>query len=81
MPLWRETLFGLDWLALRASPVFCGFGVPRGDGSAVVLVPGFLGTDWYLLDLYGWLGRLGYPPYAAEAAGARPTARAPAAVS
>jgi pimeloyl-ACP methyl ester carboxylesterase len=63
VPIWRESLFGLDWLALRASPVFYGFGVPRGDGSAVVLVPGFLGTDWYLLELYGWLGRLGYRPY------------------
>jgi pimeloyl-ACP methyl ester carboxylesterase len=62
LPIWRETLFGLDWLALRASPVFYGLGVPRGDGSAVVLVPGFLGTDWYLLELYGWLGRLGYRP-------------------
>jgi hypothetical protein len=38
VPLWRESLFGLDWLALRASPVFYGIGVPRGDGSAVVLV-------------------------------------------
>lgn len=63
VPIWRETLFGLDWLALRASPVFYGIGVPRGDGSAVVLVPGFLGTDWYLLELYGWLGRLGYRPF------------------
>src|SRR4029453_15855327 len=62
VPIWREPLFGLDWLALRASPVFYGLGVPRGDGSAVVLVPGFLGTDWYLLELYGWLGRLGYRP-------------------
>jgi pimeloyl-ACP methyl ester carboxylesterase len=43
--------------------VFYGCGVPRGDGSAAVLVPGFLGTDWYLLELYGWLARLGYRPY------------------
>jgi pimeloyl-ACP methyl ester carboxylesterase len=63
VPIWRESLFGLDWLALRASPVFYGIGVPRGDGSATVLVPGFLGTDWYLLELYGWLGRLGYRPF------------------
>jgi triacylglycerol lipase len=63
VPIWRETLAGLDWLALRASPVFYGCGVPRGDGSAAVLVPGFLGTDWYLLELHGWLGRLGYRPH------------------
>ena len=41
-------------------PLFYGCGVPRGDGAGVVLVPGFLGTDWYLLELHGWLGRLGY---------------------
>lgn len=63
VPIWREILAGLDWLALRASPVFYGCGVSRGDGSAAVLVPGFLGTDWYLLELYGWLGRIGYRPY------------------
>jgi pimeloyl-ACP methyl ester carboxylesterase len=63
VPIWRETLFGLDWLALRASPIFYGLGMSRGDGAAVVLVPGFLGTDWYLLELYGWLGRIGYRPY------------------
>ncbi len=63
LPIWREGLAGLDWLALRTSPVFYGCGVPRGDGSAGVLVPGFLGTDWYLLELHGWLGRLGYRPY------------------
>jgi len=63
VPIWREALAGLDWLALRAAPVFYGCGVSRGDGSAAVLVPGFLGTDWYLLELYGWLGRMGYRPY------------------
>src|SRR6266850_1956214 len=63
VPIWREGLAGLDWLALRASPVFYGLGVPRGDGTAAVLVPGFLGTDWYLLELYGWLARIGYRPY------------------
>ena len=63
LPIWREGLAGLDWLALRAAPVFYGYGVPRGDSSATVLVPGFLGTDWYLLELYGWLARLGYRPY------------------
>ncbi|HJR01962.1 MAG TPA: alpha/beta fold hydrolase [Methylomirabilota bacterium] len=63
VPIWREGLAGLDWLALRTSPVFYGCGVPRGDGAAAVLVPGFLGTDWYLLELYGWLARLGYRPY------------------
>jgi pimeloyl-ACP methyl ester carboxylesterase len=37
--------------------------VPRGDGSAVVLIPGFLGSDLYLVEMYAWLQRLGYRPY------------------
>jgi pimeloyl-ACP methyl ester carboxylesterase len=61
--MWREVFVALDWFALRASPVFYGWGVPQGDGSAVLLVPGFLGTDWYLFELYGWLWRIGYRPY------------------
>lgn len=62
-PLWREAFVGLDWLALRSSPVYYGFGVPRGDGSAVIVVPGFLGTDGYLQEIYFWLRRIGYRPY------------------
>ena len=62
-PLWREAFVGLDWLALRSSPVYYGLGVPRGDGSAVVVIPGFLGTDIYLQEIYSWLSRIGYRPY------------------
>lgn len=62
-PLWREAFVGLDWLALRSSPVYFGLGVPRGDGSAVIVIPGFMGTDFYLQEIYGWLRRIGYRPY------------------
>lgn len=62
-PLWREAFAGLDWLALRSSPVFYGFGVPRGDGSGVIVIPGFMGTDLYLQEIYYWLRRIGYKPY------------------
>jgi len=62
-PLWREAFVGLDWLALRSSPVYYGIGVPRGDGSAVIVVPGFLGTDLYLQEIHSWLRRIGYKPY------------------
>jgi pimeloyl-ACP methyl ester carboxylesterase len=62
-PLWREIFVGLDWLALRSSPVYYGFGVPRGDGSAVIVIPGFMGTDMYLQEVYYWLRRIGYRPY------------------
>jgi pimeloyl-ACP methyl ester carboxylesterase len=57
----RSELFaGVEWAALKASPVYYGFGVPHGDGSPVVLVPGFLGSDLSLLELHLWLGRMGY---------------------
>ena len=61
--IWKEALFAADLLLLHSSPVYYGLGIPRGDGSAVVLVPGFLGTDAYLSQLHSWLGRLGYRPY------------------
>jgi triacylglycerol lipase len=66
VPLWREYFMGVDWAALRVSPVFFGLGVPRGDGSAVVLVPGFLATDFYLQEMYFWLKRIGYRPYLSQ---------------
>lgn len=62
-PIWREALFPLEWLALRASPVYWGFGVPHGSGEPVVVVPGFLASDASLVELYWWLARIGYRPY------------------
>jgi len=61
--LWTEALFGAEVLLLHATPVYYGFGAPRGDHSGVVLIPGFLGTDLYLSELHSWLGRIGYRPY------------------
>lgn len=62
-PIWKEALWPVDWLALRMSPVYYGAGVPRGDGSPVVLVPGFMGADIYLAEMYMWLARIGYRPF------------------
>ncbi len=61
--LWTEALFAAELVLLHASPVFYGLGLPRGDGSGVILIPGFLGTDAYLMELHAWLARLGYRPY------------------
>ena len=61
--IWKEALFGADILLLHSSPVYYGLGIPRGDGSGVVLVPGFLGTDRYLAQLRSWLERIGYRAY------------------
>jgi len=62
-PIFREALWGIDWVSLRASAIYYGFGAKRGDGSAVVLIPGFMGTDYYMTELYFWLWRIGYKPY------------------
>jgi pimeloyl-ACP methyl ester carboxylesterase len=63
LPIWVESLIGVDWVMLHVSPAYFGFGVPKGDGSPVVLVPGFMGSDVYLYELYLWLRRIGYTPY------------------
>jgi triacylglycerol lipase len=60
---WHESLCGIDLLILNASPVYWGVGVPQGDGSAVVMIPGFMHSDVYLVIMYAWLKRLGYRPY------------------
>ena len=63
LPIWFESLVGVDWALLHIAPVYYGFGVPKGDGSAAIVVPGFLGSDLYLYELYLWLARVGYQPY------------------
>lgn len=62
-PIWHELLVAVELLCLRIDPVYWGVGVPRGDGSAVVLIPGLMATDLYLLEMRTWLSRIGYRPY------------------
>ncbi len=62
-PLWSELLAGLEWAALKTSPIYYGINVPQGDGAPVVLVPGFMGSDRSLLEMHLWLGRVGYRSY------------------
>lgn len=63
LPFWHELFAGVDYVRLKASAVYYGFGVPRGNGTPVVVVPGFMGADFYLLEMYWWLKRIGYVPY------------------
>ncbi len=63
IPIWKEALFGAELLLLHASPIYYGLGVPRGDGSAVVVIPGFLGSDIYMAHMSSWLSRVGYRSY------------------
>jgi pimeloyl-ACP methyl ester carboxylesterase len=62
-PEWHESLYAVELALLLGSPVYYAAGVPAGDGSAVILVPGFLHGDTYLIVMYAWLKRLGYSPY------------------
>jgi pimeloyl-ACP methyl ester carboxylesterase len=62
-PIWREVLFPLDWISLRMSPVYYGCGVEHGHGEPVIVVPGFLTSDVYMMEFYYWLRRIGYRPY------------------
>jgi pimeloyl-ACP methyl ester carboxylesterase len=63
VPIWLEAFFGLEWFALRTSPIWWGYGVPSGRGDPVIVIPGFMGTDLYLRELYFFLARIGYRPY------------------
>jgi pimeloyl-ACP methyl ester carboxylesterase len=61
-PLWRESRLPAERLALAVDPVWRGEGVPRGDGQAVLLIPGFLAGDPTLGTMAAWLKRLDYAP-------------------
>ena len=54
---------GIEMVYLRLSPVYWGFGIPAGDGSAVVVIPAFLMTDLYLTEFRSWISRIGYKAY------------------
>ncbi len=60
LPLWREAFCWMESVRLKASPVYYGWGVPHGKGAPVVVVPGLLACDVYLLEMRLWLGRIGY---------------------
>jgi triacylglycerol esterase/lipase EstA (alpha/beta hydrolase family) len=66
LPLWREVFTPFDWWLLHTTPTWLGLGVPRGNGEPVITVPGFLGTDAYLLELQWWLGRVGYTAFSSD---------------
>src|SRR5258705_8481881 len=60
----NETLWSLELARLLVDPLYLAqAGVPRGDGRAVVLLPGFLASDRTLAVMTGWLRRLGYAPH------------------
>jgi pimeloyl-ACP methyl ester carboxylesterase len=58
----REAGALAELAALQRDPAFYGWGVPRGDGRLVLVVPGLFGNDLYLQPLRSWLQRIGYTP-------------------
>lgn len=63
LPILGEVLFAAELVLLHAAPLYYGLGIPHGDNSAVVLIPGFLCPDAYLAPLHQWLARIGYEPF------------------
>lgn len=57
-----EPLALAEFAQLLADPIYYGFGVPRGDGRLVAVLPGLFGNDWYLQPLRAWLARIGFRP-------------------
>src|SRR5438270_13779005 len=48
IPIWRESLVAFERTALMRSEVWAGEAVPHGDGTPVMLIPGFLAGDMSL---------------------------------
>ena len=59
----RESLWSRELMQLLVDPAYYGVGIPHGDGSPVMLIPGFLAADLSLAAMAGWLLRIGYAPY------------------
>lgn len=61
---WGDHLGELRWqlelARLLVDPVFHGQGVPHGNGSPIVAIPGFLAGDSSLAVMRSWLRRIGY---------------------
>lgn len=61
--MWIEALAGVEMVLLHATPVYYGLNVPHGDGAGVIVIPGFMANDIYMMEMYAWLKRIGYRPF------------------
>ncbi len=59
-PLWHESLVGLEIWNHLTSTVLLKESIPRGDGSAVIVVPGFWSNDSHTESLRNRLRRANY---------------------
>jgi pimeloyl-ACP methyl ester carboxylesterase len=62
VPIWREARVTREGAGLCRSGSDLDRDLPRGDGSAVLLIPGYLAGDRSLAPLANWLRRIGYAP-------------------
>ena len=61
-----EALALQEYIELQQDPVFQGAGLPRGDGTRVVVLPGLFANDLYLSAIRVWLSRIGYQPITSD---------------
>jgi triacylglycerol lipase len=62
IPIWREGLIAHERATLMNHPVWRGEDVPPGEGTPVLLIPGFLAGDISLSVMAQWLKRIGHRP-------------------
>jgi pimeloyl-ACP methyl ester carboxylesterase len=62
IPIWREGRVAFERAALMRSTVWRGQGIPHGDGTPVMLIPGFMAGDVSLGLMAQWLKRIGHRP-------------------
>jgi pimeloyl-ACP methyl ester carboxylesterase len=59
----KECSWQLELLGLLSDPIWCATDVHVGDGSPILLVPGFLSGDSSFIFMRSWLRRVGYRTY------------------
>jgi pimeloyl-ACP methyl ester carboxylesterase len=62
IPIWREGRVALERASMRRDPLLRGVGIQRGDGTPVLMIPGFLAGDLSLTLMARWLRDIGYRP-------------------
>jgi pimeloyl-ACP methyl ester carboxylesterase len=62
LPIWLEGRAALERVDLFRGLPTLDRELPRGDGTPVLLIPGYLAGDRALARLASWLRRLGYAP-------------------
>jgi triacylglycerol lipase len=60
--IWREVRAAVEGVDLYRNRPEVGADVVGGDGSPVLLIPGYLAGDRSLAPLAGWLRQIGYSP-------------------